>query len=218
MPGIRIMIADDHTLVREGISAMLARFDDIEVVGEASNGKETIEQVEVLRPDMVLLDIAMPGLGGLEATLEIKKNHPEVKILILTQYDDKEYVSRFLKAGVSGYILKKAVGMELITAIRAVARGDTYLYPSVATGVIDSFVAKESMPDEDLYDRLTGREVQILKLLAEGYSHKETANILDISVKTVISHQSNISDKLDIHSRAGLIKFAIRKGLIRIDS
>ncbi|MGW8272677.1 MAG: response regulator, partial [Thermodesulfovibrionales bacterium] len=143
MQGTRVLIADDHTLVREGIIAMLSRFEDIEVVGEASNGKEAIEKVRDLRPDIILMDISMPVLGGLEATLEIKKSHPEVKILVLTQYDDKEYVSRFLKAGVSGYILKKALGMELLTAIRAVARGENYLHPSVAGSVIDRFVSKK---------------------------------------------------------------------------
>jgi len=217
MQGTRVLIADDHTLVREGIIAMLSRFEDIEVVGEASNGKEAIEKVRDLRPDIILMDISMPVLGGLEATLEIKKSHPEVKILVLTQYDDKEYVSRFLKAGVSGYILKKALGMELLTAIRAVARGENYLHPSVAGSVIDRFVSKKKEHREDLCDRLTSRETQILKLLAEGQSHKEIASVLGISVKTVISHQTNLSDKLDIHSRAGLIKFAIRKGLVRLD-
>lgn len=217
MQATRILIADDHTLVREGIVSMLSRFEDINVVGEASNGKEAIEKVNDLRPEIVLMDISMPGLGGLEATLEIRKVHPEVKILILTQYDDKEYVSRFLKAGVSGYILKKALGMELLTAIRAVARGESYLHPSIAGSVIDRFVSKKKDHRDDVLDKLTSRETQILKLLAEGNSHKEIATTLGISVKTVISHQTNISDKLDIHSRAGLIKFAIRSGLIRID-
>jgi len=217
MQATRILIADDHTLVREGIVSMLSRFEDINVIGEASNGKEAIEKVNDLRPEIVLMDISMPGLGGLEATLEIRKVHPEVKILILTQYDDKEYVSRFLKAGVSGYILKKALGMELLTAIRAVARGESYLHPSIAGSVIDRFVSKKKDHRDDVLDKLTSRETQILKLLAEGNSHKEIATTLGISVKTVISHQTNISDKLDIHSRAGLIKFAIRSGLIRID-
>lgn len=219
MSKLRILIADDHTLVREGISALLKFYDDIEVVGEASNGKEAIDKVNELNPDVVLMDIAMPGLGGLEATLEIKKRHPDTKILVLTQYSDKEYVNRFLKAGVSGYILKKAVGTELISAIRAVSKGELYLYSSIASEVVAGYLDSGKRPvKEPRYDSLTDREKQILKLLAEGNRHKEIANLLDISVKTVIAHQTHISEKLDIHSRAGLIKYAIQKGIIKIES
>jgi DNA-binding NarL/FixJ family response regulator len=219
VPKTRILIADDHTLVREGISALLRFYDDIEVVGEASDGKEAIDKVNELNPDVVLMDIAMPGLGGLEATLEIKKRHPQMKILVLTQYSDKEYVNRFLKAGVSGYILKKAVGTELISAIRAVIKGELYLYSSIATEVVAGYLDAGKRPvEEHRYDRLTDREKQILKLLAEGHRHKDIANILDISVKTVIAHQTHISEKLDIHTRAGLIKYAIQKGIIKIES
>ena len=215
---ITLLIADDHTLVREGIVAMLKLYDDIEVVGQASDGKETIQMAGKLRPDIILMDIAMPGLGGLEATIEIKKTHPDIKILVLSQYDDKEYVSRFLKAGVSGYILKKAIGNELISAIRAVAKGESYLYPSIASGVIEYYLGKKDITVEDPYEKLTAREKQVLKLIAEGNSHKEIANILGISVKTVIAHQTNITEKLDIHSRIGLVKFAIQKGIIKIDT
>lgn len=219
MPKTRILIADDHTLVREGISALLKFYDDIEVVGQASDGKEAIDKVNELNPDVVLMDIAMPGLGGLEATLEIKKRHPNLKILVLTQYGDKEYVNRFLKAGVSGYILKKAVGTELISAIRAVIKGELYLYSSIATEVVAGYLDTGKRPPEEArYDRLTDREKQILKLLAEGHRHKEIANLLNISVKTVIAHQTHISEKLDIHSRAGFIKYAIQKGIIKIES
>lgn len=214
-----ILIADDHALVREGISALLALHDDVEIVGEASDGKEAIELAGKLRPDVILMDIAMPGLGGLEATVEIRKKHPEAKILVLSQYSDKEYVSRFLKAGVSGYILKKAVGSELISAIRAVSKGELYLYSTVASEVVAGYLGTAEKPAEgDAYESLTPREKQVLKLLAEGNRHKDIASILDISVKTVIAHQTNISEKLDIHSRAGLIKYAIQKGIIKIDS
>ncbi|GAB4387721.1 MAG: response regulator transcription factor [Thermodesulfovibrionales bacterium] len=214
-----ILIADDHALVREGISALLALHDDVEIVGEASDGKEAIELAGKLRPDIILMDIAMPGLGGLEATVEIKKKNPGVKILVLSQYSDKEYVSRFLKAGVSGYILKKAVGSELISAIRAVSKGELYLYSSVASEVVAGYLGTAGKPaGDEAYESLTPREKQVLKLLAEGNRHKDIAAILDISVKTVIAHQTNISEKLDIHSRAGLIKYAIQKGIIKIDS
>lgn len=219
MSKIRVMIVDDHALVREGIMAFLKFHNDIEVVGEASNGLEAIEKAERLRPDIILMDIAMPELGGIEATLEIKKRMPDIRILILTQYDDKEYVSRLLKAGVSGYILKHAVGTDLISAIRAVAKGESYIYSSIASKVIDGFIGKGSaMNIEDPYEKLTDREKQVLKLIAEGHSHKEIANLLDISVKTVIAHQTNLSEKLDLHSRAALIKFAISKGIIKLET
>ncbi|NOY65725.1 MAG: response regulator transcription factor [Nitrospirae bacterium] len=217
MGKIRVLIADDHSLVREGISAFLRLCDDIEVVGEAADGKEAIEKTKKLHPDVILLDISMPVLGGIEATYEIKKIDPEAKVLILTQYDDSEYVSRLLKAGVSGYILKHAVGTDLISAIRAVAKGEVYLYSSIAAKVVGGYLGKEEARVEDPYELLTDREKQVLKLIAEGYTHKEIASLLNISVKTVIAHQTNISEKLDIHTKAGLIKFAIRKGIIRLD-
>jgi DNA-binding NarL/FixJ family response regulator len=218
MSKIRVLIADDHTLVREGIAAMLRFYEDVEVVGEASDGKEAIEKASEIKPDVVLMDIAMPGLGGLEATVEIKKLHPDMKIIVLSQYDDKEYVSRFLKAGVSGYLLKKAVGSDLIAAIKAVIKGESYLYPSIAVSVIDGYLGKEMPEVEDPYEKLTDREHQVLKLIADGQSHKEIASTLGISAKTVVAHQTNISEKLDIHSRAGLIKFAIQKGVIKLDT
>jgi DNA-binding NarL/FixJ family response regulator len=219
MSRITVLIADDHTLVREGIAAFLKLSDDIEVIAEASDGLEAIEKAKKFDPDVVLMDISMPKLGGLEATIELKKIKPAIKILVLTQYDDKEYISRFLKAGVSGYLLKRAVGSDLISAIRAVSRGETYLFSSIAAEVVAGYLGKdknESMVDP--YEKLTDREKQVLKLVAEGYTHKEIADMLDISAKTVIAHQTNISEKLDIHTRAGLIKFAIHRGIIKIDS
>ena len=219
MSKTRVLIADDHALMREGIIAFLKFYDDIEIVGEASNGLEAIEKAVKLKPDVILMDISMPELGGIEATLEIKNRMPDMKILILTQYSDKEYVSRLLKAGVSGYILKQAVGTDLISAIRSVAKGESYLYSSIATNVISGYLGKSSeFSVDDPYEKLTDREKQVLKLIAEGHSHKEVANLLDISAKTVIAHQTNISEKLDLHSRAALIKFAITKGIIKLDS
>ncbi|MBS1114455.1 MAG: two component transcriptional regulator, LuxR family [Nitrospirae bacterium] len=212
-----VLIVDDHALVREGIIAFLKYHDDIQVIGEASNGLEAIEKAEKLKPDVIIMDISMPELGGIEATVEIKKRHPDIKILILSQYDDQEYVSRLLKAGVSGYLLKHAVGTDLITAIRAVAKGESYLYSTIATKVIDGYLGKSGEMALDVpYEKLTDREKQVLKLIAEGHSHKEIASLLDISAKTVIAHQTNISEKLDLHSRAALIKFAITKGIIKL--
>jgi len=214
----KVLIADDHALVREGIVAFLKLCDDIEVVAEASDGIEAIEKAKKLRPDIVIMDINMPKLGGLEATVEIKKMYPDTKILVLTQYEDREYISRFLKAGVSGYLLKKAVGSDLITALKAIIRGELYLYSSIASEVVAGYIHGDTHADiDDPYEKLTDREKQVLKLVAEGYRHKEVADMLNISTKTVIAHQTNIGEKLDVHTRAGLIKFAIQKGIIKID-
>lgn len=216
-----VLIADDHALVREGIIAFLKLCDDIEVVAEASDGLEAVEKAKKFKPDVVLMDISMPKLGGLEATVELKKMNPDIKVLVLTQYDDKEYISRFLKAGVSGYLLKRAVGSELVTAIRAVSRGEFYLFSSIASNVVAGYLGKDKKDKEaameDPYEKLTDREKQVLKLIAEGHTHKEIGDMLNISAKTVIAHQTNISEKIGISSRAGLIKFAIQRGIIKIE-
>ena len=219
MSKITVLIADDHTLVREGIVAFLKLTDDIEVVAEASDGIEAIERAKKYNPDVILMDISMPRLGGLEATIELKKIKPDIKILVLTQYDDKEYVARFLKAGVAGNMLKRAVGSDLDSAIRAVSRGETYLFSTIAAEVVAGYLGKDKREAmKEPYEKLTDREKQVLKLIAEGHTHKEIADMLNISVKTVIAHQTNISEKLDIRTRAGLIKFAIHSGIIKIDS
>ncbi len=218
MDKIRVMVADDHALVREGISALLGFCSDIEVVGEASDGNEAIKHARALKPDIILMDIGMPNLGGLEATVELRKTEPGIKIIILTQYDDREYIARFLKAGVSGYLLKKAVGSELVNAIRTVQKGEVYLFSSIATEVVAGYLGKHGVTEEDPYEKLTDREKQVLKLIAEGQSHKQIACCLNISVKTVIAHQTNISEKLDIHNRMGLAKFAIAKGIIKLEN
>jgi len=216
MSRIKILVADDHALLREGIIAILKLHDDVEVVGEASDGMDAIQKALKLKPDIVLMDIAMPGLGGLEATVEIKKSAPSIKILVLSQYDDREYVSRLIKAGVSGYILKHAVGTDLLSSIRAVARGEFYLYSAIASSVIGEYLSKGTGAiEEEPYERLTDREKQVLKLIAEGHTHKEIASMLDISVKTVIAHYTNFQEKLDIRTRAGLIKFAIQRGIVK---
>jgi DNA-binding NarL/FixJ family response regulator len=217
MSKIRVLIADDHAIVREGVRALLKLADDIEVVGEATNGQEAIEAARALSPDVILMDIAMPGLGGLEATLEIRKENPAAKILVLTQYEDREYIRRFLKAGVSGYVLKKSAGADLGATIRAVNRGGLVLDPEVAREAMREQAAAAASGGSDLYDSLTDREKQVLKLVAEGRSNKEVAELLDISVKTAMSHREHIMQKLDLHSRTELIKFALQKGVIRVD-
>ncbi len=218
MEKIRVLIADDHTIVREGIRMILALHDDIAVVGEAADGAEAIEQTSRLNPDVVLMDIAMPGLGGLEAALEILKSYPKSRVLVLTQYDDTEYIYRFLKAGAAGYVLKKAAGSELVSAIRAIYAGKSFIDPAVAEKVIQGFVGTgEGSPDESLYDKLSDREKQVLKLIAEGQTMQQIADSLVLSIKTVMTHRTNIMEKLNIHNRTELIKYAIRIGLVRAD-
>jgi DNA-binding NarL/FixJ family response regulator len=218
MNSIRVLIADDHAIVRDGVRALLALSEDITVVGEAANGQQAIELARTLSPDVILMDIAMPGLGGLEATIEIRKDNPQAKILVLTQYEDREYIRRFLKAGVSGYVLKKAAGAELTTAIRAVSRGGLVLDPDVAREAMREHAGSATSGQAaDPYEALTDREKQVLKLVAEGHSNKEVAELLDISVKTAMSHREHIMQKLDLHSRTDLIRFAIQQGVIRVD-
>jgi DNA-binding NarL/FixJ family response regulator len=214
MDKIRVLIVDDHAMFREGVRALLEKSLDIEVVDEAVDGRDAIQKCRQLEPDVVLMDVAMPGLGGLEATLEIKSALPKTKILALTQYDDREYVFRFLKAGAAGYVLKKAAGHELVSAIRAVYSGGLFLHPDVTPAIIHGYLQKEENFSQDPYELLSDREKQILKLIAEGMSNKQIADLLCISVKTVMGHRSHVMEKLNLHTRTELVKFAIRKGLL----
>jgi DNA-binding NarL/FixJ family response regulator len=209
---IRVLIADDHTLVRDGVRALLATAGDIEVVGEAADGREAVDRARTLRPDVVLIDIAMPGLGGLEAVPLLKKELPNAKILVLTQYEHADYVRRFLRLGVAGYVLKKAAGAELITAIRAVNRGGLVLDPAVAREAMSDTSPADAAADP--YDALTDRERQVLKLVAEGRSNKEVASFLDVSVKTAMTHREHVMQKLDLHDRTELTRYALRRGII----
>jgi DNA-binding NarL/FixJ family response regulator len=213
---IRVLIVDDHAILREGVRALLQLQADIEVAGEAANGAEAIESVARLDPDVVLMDIAMPGLGGIEAALELKKLGRRAKVLILSQYEDREYVRRLLKAGVAGYVLKKSAGAELANAIRAVHRGGLVLDPEVARTAMEEGGAA-SPGTADPYDSLTDREKQVLKLVAEGRSNKEVAEVLGISVKTAMSHREHVMEKLGVHNRTELVRFALKKGVIRVD-
>ena len=219
MSAIRVLIVDDHAIVRDGIRALLALASDITVVGEAANGHDAIALARSLTPDIILMDIAMPDLGGLEATLEIRKDRPDARILVLSQYADAEYVRRFLRAGASGYILKKAAGADLVAAIRAVQRGGLVLDPEVARDAVtgEAATAAQVAAGPDPYERLTDREKQVLKLVAEGRSNKEVAALLGISVKTAMSHREHVMAKLEAHNRTDLIRFALRCGVIRAD-
>jgi DNA-binding NarL/FixJ family response regulator len=214
MNKVKVLIVDDHAIMRDGIRALLSVNDDIEVVGEASEGKEAIKKVEDLKPDVIVMDIAMPGMDGMEATRQMVKANSRIKVLILTQHDNKEYILSAIKAGAAGFVPKRALGSELVSAIRAVSRGDSVLYPSVASALIEDYRQRSEL---DPYDRLTAREREILKLIAEGHTSQEIADMLIISLKTVLGHRTKIMEKLDIHNRTELIKYAMRKGLISID-
>ncbi len=218
MSTIRIFLVDDHALFRDGLRALLAGCPDMEVVGEAADGQEAVSRVPSARPDVVLMDIAMPGLGGLEATQALRRVHPQAQVLVLTQYESREYVTRFLKVGAAGYVLKKAAGPELVAAIRAVAAGQAVLHPAVTAEVINGYLRGfRPDPGEAAYEALTERERQVLKLIAEGQTSKEIAQALDLSVKTVITHRTNLMQKLGLHNRTELVKYAVRLGLIRVE-
>ena len=219
MSVIRVLVVDDHAIVRDGIRALLGRSEDIEVVGEAGGGRDAIARARELSPDVILMDIAMPDLGGLEATLAIRKERPEARIVVLSQYADPEYVKRALKSGASGYVLKKAAGADLVSAIRAAHRGGLVLDPEVARDAVTGEAASAAIvaTQDDPYERLTDREKQVLKLVAEGRSNKDVAELLGISVKTAMSHREHVMVKLRAHNRTDVIRFALRHGVIRAD-
>lgn len=211
---IRILLVDDHAILREGLRALLSYYPDVEVVGEAEDGLQAIEYVESLSPDIVLMDIAMPGMNGLEATRRIRQKHPNVHVLILTQYEDQPYVLNLLRAGVSGYVLKRALGVDLINALRAVARGESFLYPPVATTVLEQLRQSDMGAIQDV-KTLTSREQEIMHRVASGETSRQIALALNISVKTVEWHRSNLMSKLDVRSVAELVRYAIEQGLTK---
>jgi two-component system response regulator NreC len=215
---ITVVVVDDHTMVRKGICSLIDGKVGIEVVGEAEDGAEAIKKVEALQPDVVLMDVTMPRLNGLEATRQIKKLFPQVKVLALTMYTNEEYISQALHAGASGYVVKQAAPAELLSAIQAVQRGDSFLSPSVSKTVIEEYLKHaDQSAGEGLPEKLTDREREVLQLLAEGCSAREIADRLQISVKTVGVHRTNLMDKLKIHSTTELVKYALRKGIINLD-
>ena len=215
MNKIRVFLADDHLILREGIRLLLQKVPDIEMVGEAGDGAEAVAKVEQSVPDVVLMDITMPGLNGLEATKRIKQKNPQIKVLILTMHETGQYLSGMLKAGASGYVVKTTTTSELISAIRAVQQGDVYLYPSIVRMLVDDYLQKvKTWEGKDSYEGLTNREREILKYIAEDRKNKEIAGLLGISVRTVQAHRTNLMDKLGAHDRTELVKFAISKGII----
>lgn len=211
----RVLIADDHTIVRSGVRLLLQAEPDIEVVGEALDGGQAVTMAESLRPDVVLMDIAMPGTSGLEATRQIKSRFPEMCVLVLTMHRSDEYFFEMLKAGASGYILKGADTSELIGAVRTVARGEVFLYPAMAKELLQDYLSRLQESNSSGQPPLTLREKEILRLLAEGHSNKEIAEKLVVSPSTIHSHRTNLMKKLNLSSRYELIQYARQRGLIR---
>ena len=216
MKPIRVLLADDHTLVRAGIRSLLENMEGIEVIAEAGDGREALRLVRTHRPDVVLMDIAMPGLNGLEAAARIAKKCPNVRVIILSMHVNEEYVLQALRAGAAGYMVKGADAAELEIAIRAVARGETYLSPMVSKHVVTDYIQRISGETSPL-ELLTPRQREVLQLIAEGYSTKKIARTLKISVKTVETHRMQLMERLDIHDIAGLVRYAIRVGLVKHD-
>ena len=217
MTKIRIVIADDHVVLRSGLRRLLNEQPDIEVIGEANDGNEAIARTEELTPDVLLLDITMPNLGGIDVIRIVKARIPKVAILVLTMHEDEGYFIEALKAGASGYVPKKAADTELIAAIRAVNRGEVFIYSSFAKTMVTQMLhGKSSYQEEaiDRYERLSRREQEVLKAVAQGYTNQQVANQLYLSVKTVETYKARIMEKLNLHSRAELVRFALQRGLL----
>jgi len=212
---IRLLLADDHTIVREGLRSLIDSAEDMEVVGEVGDGRAALKKVEEIELDIVLMDIRMPGLNGIEATRQIKKHFPDVKVLILSMHPDDEYVLEALRAGASGYILKQAAHEELFTAIRAVYRNDVFLSPSVSKKVVETYIQsnKSVIMESSVLDKLTQREREVLQLIAEGKSSKEISSLLFISPNTVETHKAHLKEKLGLRKTADLIRYAYCKGI-----
>ncbi len=215
METIKVLLVDDHTILRDGIKSLLETEDHIKVVGEAVNGEEALQKVEKLSPDVVLMDISMPKMNGIQATSQISEEYPDIKILILTMHDEEGYVQPIFQAGAAGYVVKRTATRELVSAIEGVVEGNTILHPSVTETLLAEGQGSDS-DDGDMYDGLTERELEILTLIAEGLTNQEIADELYISIKTVQAHRANIMDKLGLNDRVALTKYAIRKGLISL--
>ncbi len=211
----RIVIADDHSVVRQGLRVWLERSGTVEVVGEASDGREAVAVAEELRPDVVIMDIAMPMLNGIEATAQITRRNPDTKVIILSMYDDEGYILRSLSAGATGYLLKESTETDMLPAVRSVCAGKPYFTQSVAKLLLEDYVrVLRQNNGQDSYDLLTEREKEVLQLLAHGKSNKEVAQLLNLSPHTVDSHRTNLMQKLGLHNTAEIVLYAVRKGII----
>ena len=215
MESLRIVLAEDHTILREGLRALLSADPSFEIIGEAQNGREAVRCVEKLEPDLLLMDLSMPRMSGMDAIREIKRRYPEVKIIALTVHKTEEYLLTTLKAGADGYVLKDATHEELVMAIKNVMRGKSYLSPGVSEKVIVGYLeGRESNRSASPWETLSQREREVLKLIAEGFKNKEIAEDLCISLKTVEKHRANLMKKLDLHNAAALTVYAVQKGLV----
>jgi two-component system, NarL family, response regulator NreC len=217
MSEITLILADDHTMVRSGLRMLLEAQSGMRIVGEAENGAEAVRLVMSLKPDVVLMDVQMPDMNGIEATREIKKIMPETAVLALTIYEDDQYFFEMLKAGASGYVPKRAAPDDLVNAIRTVARGDVFLFPTLATRLVQDFINRQDTDTPPLSDEITTREQEVLTLIGEGLTNLAIGEQLGISVKTVDRHRENIMHKLNMHNRVELVKYAIRVGLIDLE-
>jgi two-component system response regulator NreC len=214
---IRVFIADDHQVLREGIRLLLEKVTDMELVGEAENGEDALAKVSQLMPDIVLMDITMPVVNGLEATRQIKEKYPSIKVLILTMHETDQYLSEMLEVGASGYVVKTTTSSELVSALRSVYQGDIYLYPSIARMLVGDYLQRvKSGEEKNSYNGLTLREREILKYIAEDRQNREIGDMLNISVRTVQAHRAHLMEKLGAHDRTELVKYAIRKGMISV--
>jgi len=222
MKSIKVILVDDHSLVRAGIRSLIQNISGVEVIAEANNGRDAIRLIDELIPDLVLLDIAMPELNGLEVISRISKDNTVTKIIILSMHTNEEYVVQALKAGAAGYLLKDSAPNELEIAVNAVMRGETYLSPAISKHVVDNYlrrisdVSAEKEKGPDIFKQLTSRQREILQLIAEGNSTKEIANKLNVSIKTIETHRMQLMDRIGIHDVAGLVRYAIRMGIITV--
>ena len=216
MARIRLLLVDDHEVVRSGLRMLLESQADLKILGEADTGKQALEMVETLNPDVVIMDITLPDISGIEATRRIKESHPDVAVVALTIHEDQQYFFEMLQAGASGYVPKRAAPDDLITAIHAAHRGEMYIYPSLAKLLVGDFLSRSGEDGaKEAMDELTPREGEVLSLLADGKTNDEIADLLSISAHTVARHRENLMGKLGLHSRSELVKYAIRKGLIK---
>jgi len=216
MARIRLLLVDDHEVVRSGLRMLLENQADLKILGEADTGKQALEMVETLNPDVVIMDITLPDISGIEATRRIKEAHPGVAVVALTIHEDQQYFFEMLQAGASGYVPKRAAPDDLITAIHAAHRGEMYIYPSLAKLLVGDFLSRSGEDGaKEAMDELTPREGEVLSLLADGKTNDEIADLLSISAHTVARHRENLMGKLGLHSRSELVKYAIRKGLIK---
>lgn len=215
MNSLRIFLADDHNVMREGLKSLVNAQADMEVIGEADNGRTALQKARELQPDVVIMDVSMPELSGIKVTEQLKRTCQKIKVLVLTAHDESGYLRQLLQVGASGYVLKKAAAEELINAIRAVAAGGVYLDPSLAGKVVGGYVGSRRLKGTPQGNDLSEREAEVLRLVAWGYTNKEIGSYLTISVKTVETHKANILEKLDLRSRVEMVRYALRQGWLR---